>query len=251
MTNVTGAAIDLGWLTERPIAHRGYHAVGGVGRGVENTAHAFQAAIAAGYAIELDVQLSADGEAMVFHDATLDRLTDETGPVLARDADTLGRITVSDGWTIPTLDQIMSIVGDRVPLVVEVKAETLDDADAERLTERTVALARHYRGRMVIMSFDHRVLRHYAALGVPCGLVAEGRTEADFARHAAVADGAAFLSYRVDDLPNPFVAAFHASGRPVITWTVRTPVQVALTQAHADQMTFEGFDPDAARGSDG
>lgn len=251
MTNVTGAAINLGWLTERPIAHRGYHAVGGVGRGVENTAHAFQAAIAAGYAIELDVQLSADGEAMVFHDATLDRLTDETGPVLARDADTLGRIVVSDGWTIPTLDQIMSIVFDRVPLVVEMKAETLDDADAERLAERTVSFARHYRGRMALMSFDHRVLRCCAALGHPCGLTAEGMSDEALAQHGEIADRAAFLSYHVDDLPNPFVAAFRASGRPVITWTVRTSEQVALSHAHADQMTFEGFDPDVARAGDG
>ena len=241
---MTDPSPDLSWLTARPIAHRGFHAVGGVGRGRENTPTAFRAGVEAGFAIELDVQLSADGEAMVHHDATLDRLTGETGPVLARDADALGRIEVG-GDPIATLPQVMAIVADAVPLVVEVKAETLDDADAERLTDRTVALARHYRGRVAPMSFDHRVLRRCIELGAPCGLTAEGATDAAFARHAMVADGAAFLSYAVDHLPNPFVAAFRASGRPVITWTVRTPAQVAATRAHADQMTFEGIHPPA------
>ena len=233
---------DLSWLTARPIAHRGFHAVGGVGRGRENTPTAFRAAVEAGFAIELDVQMSADGEAMVHHDATLDRLTDETGPLLGRDAEALGRIEVG-GDPIATLGRVMALVADAVPLVVEVKAETLEDADTARLADRVVALARGYSGRAAIMSFDHRVLRRSMELGHPCGLTAEGKSERAHARHAAVAEDAAFLSYAVGHLPDPFVAAFRASGRPVITWTVRSPEQVAATRAHADQMTFEGFQP--------
>ena len=65
------------WLTARPIAHRGLHdAASGV---IENTASAFQAALDGGYGIECDVQISADGEAMVHHDHTLGRLTDGSG----------------------------------------------------------------------------------------------------------------------------------------------------------------------------
>ena len=69
------------WLVERPIAHRGLHdAAKGV---IENTLRAAEAAIAGGFAIECDIQLSSDGEAIVFHDETLDRLTDASGPVSA------------------------------------------------------------------------------------------------------------------------------------------------------------------------
>ena len=64
---------DLKWLTARPIAHRGLHdAATGV---IENTASAFAAAIAGGYGIETDLQISSDGEAMVHHDFALGRLT--------------------------------------------------------------------------------------------------------------------------------------------------------------------------------
>src|SRR6187401_1895693 len=67
----------LGKLIAKPFAHRGLH---GPGR-IENSRAAFEAAIAAGHGIELDVQSSADGRAMVFHDSTLDRLADGAGPV--------------------------------------------------------------------------------------------------------------------------------------------------------------------------
>ena len=64
-------------LTARPIAHRGLHdAPSGV---IENTPSAFRAAIASGYGIECDLQVSADGEAMVYHDDVLGRLTDHHG----------------------------------------------------------------------------------------------------------------------------------------------------------------------------
>src|SRR5688572_5860319 len=70
----------LDWLTARPIAHRGLHdAADGV---IENTASAFQAAIAENYAIECDLQISADGEAMVHHDAALGRLTEAPSTAL-------------------------------------------------------------------------------------------------------------------------------------------------------------------------
>ncbi len=72
------------WLTERPIAHRGLHdAAEGV---IENTLAAAEAAIAAGFAIECDVQLSADEEVFVFHDETLDRLTDAEGALIDKSA---------------------------------------------------------------------------------------------------------------------------------------------------------------------
>src|ERR1017187_1440561 len=67
----------LDWLTARPIAHRGLHnAAAGV---TENTASAFAAAIAGNYGIETDLQISADGEAMVHHDDALGRLTEGSG----------------------------------------------------------------------------------------------------------------------------------------------------------------------------
>src|SRR3954470_20933623 len=110
---------DLTQLIARPFAHRGLH---GEGR-IENSRAAFAAAIASGQGIELDVQASRDGEAMVFHDERLDRLTAETGALAAIDANALGRIglTGSDD-RIERLSEILRLIGGRVPLLIEVKA---------------------------------------------------------------------------------------------------------------------------------
>src|ERR1041385_7837877 len=78
------------WLTARPIAHRGLHdAFSGV---IENTPSAFRAAVAAGYGIECDLQISADGEAMVHHDDVLGRLTEGAGRLDTMTTETLRRV---------------------------------------------------------------------------------------------------------------------------------------------------------------
>ena len=84
----------LDWLTAQPVAHRGLHdAAAGV---IENTASAFRAAIAGGFAIETDLQLSADGEAMVHHDFALGRLTLGTRQLAAMTAAGLKEVPFKD-----------------------------------------------------------------------------------------------------------------------------------------------------------
>jgi glycerophosphoryl diester phosphodiesterase len=102
------------WLVARPIAHRGLHdAASGV---IENTLPAFEAAIARGFAIECDARLSADGEAFVFHDATLQRLTFESGAFDALGATQLrrARLRGSDA-RIPSLRETLTCVAGRLP----------------------------------------------------------------------------------------------------------------------------------------
>ena len=230
----------LDWLTARPIAHRGYH--DGIER-IENSRRAFEAAIDRGYAIECDVHPTRDGRVAVFHDDTLDRLTEAEGPTRERTMTELERLRLSGTPdTIVSLDDTLSLVAGRVPIVIELKGF------GPRQEGFVAAVARAlngYTGDAAIMSFDQHLVRDFVtnAPNVPHGLTAEGSDENAFKRHAKVADMVDFLSYSVSDLPNPFANAFRTSGRPVITWTVRTPEQVALTREHADQMTFEGFVP--------
>ena len=110
----------LRWLTARPIAHRGFH---DLRRGrPENTLAAFDAAVEARYAIECDLHISADGVPVVFHDDELERLTGEPGAVRDRTAAELGDLRVAGtGEWIPTLDELLALVGGRVPLVIELK----------------------------------------------------------------------------------------------------------------------------------
>jgi len=246
------------WLTARPVAHRGRHARGaGV---IENTRSAFAAAIAGNFGIECDVQASADGEAMVFHDAALDRLPRASGRVDAQSARALAGLTVTGGSdTIGTLGDLLAQVAGRVPLVVEIKSENTGDL---RLTERVAAMIADYPGPVALKSFDPRIVVALIALAParPRGIVAMAEYKAAHFPNMTDAErrGAAnllhfaqsrpdFLSWHVHDLPAaaPYLCRA-ALGLPVMTWTVRTPADAAHGRVHADQIVFEDFDPDAA-----
>ena len=245
----------LPWLTARPVAHRGLHgAAAGV---VENTASAFAAAAAAGYGIELDVQITADGEAMVHHDAALGRLTDGEGRLAARAAPALKRAPFR-GTTdrMMTLGDVCDLVGHRVPLLVEIKSRF--DADA-RLARRVIDVLQWYGGRAAAMSFDPYQLEalRAAAPSLPRGIVAERRFRDEDAPPLNTMQTWAlarllhawrtrphFVAYRVADLPDaaPLLSR-RVFGVPVLAWTVRTPEDRERAARWADAMIFEGFRP--------
>ena len=244
------------WLTARPIAHRGLHdRASGI---PENTLAAADAAVAGGFGIECDVQLSADGEAMVFHDFALGRLTGATEAVRERAASDLEALAVAgSAERIPTLAALLERVAGRVPLIVEIKSRFDGDLAA---TERTAAVVAGYAGPLALKSFDPDVVVALARLAPdrPRGIIAESDTERpDYAtlspeRRRSLANllhldesRPDFLSWRVADLP--CAATFlcrRLGGLPVMAWTVRTPEDRERAVAHADQMVFEGFRPD-------
>lgn len=235
---------DLIWLIARPIAHRGYHDMNQTVW--ENTPTAFARAIEAGYAIECDVHIAADSVPVVFHDHDLERLCGLPGDVRARSSKELAQLAV--GGTadrIPSLPDLLKQVKGQVPLVIELKGRPGDD---DGFADAVVECLENYDGPVALMSFDHTLLRDLKAAGAACplGLTAEGvKPEAAFLHEEAMQLGLNFISYCVHHLPNGFIEAQRAQGIPVITWTVRDPEAVDLTRKHADQMTFEGFDPDA------
>ncbi len=163
---------DISWLTARPIAHRGLH---DRDRGViENTASAFAAAIDGNYAIECDLQLTRDGEAVVFHDEVLDRLTTSTGWVKDLTVPQMKALAIRGSSDhVQTLTELLSQVAGRVPLVIEIKTHW--DGD-ERLTLKAIDVLRTYQGPYCIMSFDPDVLRtlHRHAPEILRGFVADG-----------------------------------------------------------------------------
>lgn len=232
----------LAWLTERPIAHRGYH---DMNRQVwENTLSAFSRAIEAGFAIECDLHYASDGVPVVFHDDDLQRVCNLPGEVRERTSAELGLLSI--GGTkdkIPTLKQLLQLCDGKVPLVLELKGREGDD---EGFAESVLEALEGYKGHIALMSFDHWLLRDLKALEAPypVGLTAEGDKPETFFQHdEAMHLGLDFISYFYGHLPNPFITAQRQRGIPVITWTVRDEAGRKHTFANADQMTFEGFDP--------
>jgi len=232
----------LTWLTERPVAHRGYH---DMNRQVwENTLSAFSRAIEAGFAIECDLHYASDGVPVVFHDDDLQRVCNLPGEVRERTSAELGLLSV--GGTkdkIPTLKQLLHLCDGKVPLVLELKGREGDD---DGFAESVLEVLEGYKGHVALMSFDRWLLKDLKALEAPypVGLTAEGNEPETFFQHdEAMHLGLDFISYFYGHLPNPFVTAQRQRGIPVITWTVRDEAARKHTFANADQMTFEGFDP--------
>jgi glycerophosphoryl diester phosphodiesterase len=243
------------WLTGRPVAHRGLH---DRARGIiENMPGAAEAAISGNFGIECDIQLTADGEAMVHHDDALGRLTEGTGPLLGMTAAELKAVKFKDtSERMMSLADLCALVSGRVPLVIEVKSHF--DGDRKLVTRMAEVLA-SYSGPAVGMSFDPDQVMALREMmpARPRGIVAE-RTyeEADWPeatpaqrkgmlhlRHA-FRTRPHFVAYWVDELPAPAPwIARNIFGLPLLTWTVRTPEQRERAARYADQMIFEGFRP--------
>ncbi|MCA1440975.1 glycerophosphodiester phosphodiesterase [Ensifer sp. IC4062] len=233
---------DISWLKAQPIAHRGLH---DMNREVwENTLSAFSRAAEAGFAIECDLQYTADSVPVVFHDDNTERLCGIKGDVRARTAGELGLMSI--GGTkdkVPTLSQMLRLVNGRVPLIIELKGRKDDD---EGFAAAVLDTLEGYKGHVALMSFDHWLLKDLKALEAPypLGLTAEGaQPERFFVHEEAMQLGLDFISYFYGHLPNSFISKERALGRTIITWTVRDQPAQEHSFAHADQMTFEGFDP--------
>ena len=244
------------WLTARPFAHRGLHdAAHGV---IENTTAAVRAALVAGYGIEVDLQISADGEAMVHHDATLGRLTEGSERLDQMTAAALQRVAFrNSGERMMTLGELCDVVAERAPLLLEMKSRF--DGD-QRLPLRVAALLAGYRGPAAPMSFDPAQLRllRQKAPHLLRGIVAAKyrphpywdqmppllRYGMEFLFPTALTERPHFVAYSVDNLPAIAPAlARHALCLPVLTWVVRGEAERARALRFADQIIFEGFRP--------
>ena len=243
------------WLTAQPVAHRGLHDLAaGV---VENTASAFAAAIAGGFAIETDLQLSSDGEAMVHHDFALGRLTLGSRQLAAMTAAGLKAVPFkATADRMMTLGEMCGFVAGRAPMLIELKSRF--DGDL-RLVRRAAAVLESYAGPFAVMSFDPEPIIALRALAPAFtrGIVAERRYQDSewrtltakqkrslaFLLHAQ-RSRPHFIAYQVNDLPSPGPwIARNLFGRPLLTWTVRTDAERERARRRADQMIFEGFRP--------
>jgi len=239
------------WLTARPIAHRGLHdRAAGI---IENTPSAFRAAVEGGYGIECDLQISADGEAMVHHDDELGRLTDGSGRLDAMTASALKQVPFkgsADGML--TLGELCDLAGGRTTLVIELKSQFPGDT---RLAARTASVLAGKMGPIAVMSFDPLLMTalRRIAPSLTLGMVAmkrapdappTSRMPAWRYLRAMFAARPQFMAYRVQDLDTlPPRLARNLLGWPLLTWTVRTAEDRAHAARYADQVIFEGFRP--------
>lgn len=234
----------VAWLGRVAYAHRGLHQPGIP----ENSLSAFRAALDRGMGIECDVQRSRDGQAMVFHDFDLDRLTADSGPIAERGADDLARIELSGSHDrIPTLRRMLDEVAGRVPILIEIKSRRGSFGRTGALCQAVRRVMEGYTGQHAVMSFDPRVVRWFAdrsPLTVRGLVVTEengkalpGMIRRRLSLWKARPD---FLAYDIRDLPSRFAGAQKKRGLPVLTWTVKTAEHRERAAQYADAPIAEG-----------
>jgi len=240
---------------KKPISHRTLHDVT-EGR-PENSIAGAHAAIAHGYGIEIDLQLSKDGVPMVFHDYTLERLTHETGAVAQCAASELCEIGLKGGNEgIPTLEAFLAKVNGQVPLLIEIKDQ--DGAlgpNVGALAKATCALLEGYQGDVALMSFNPHTVAKCAeyAPDIARGIVTDPYLKESWpfipgARRAKLAEipdydrvGATFISHNVAYLTDAPVARIKDKGAVILCWTVKSAEQEKTARQVAQNITFERY----------
>jgi len=248
MKDVFGEAWER--LFQPPIAHRGLWSPQGA---PENSLAAFQAACAAGYGIELDVQMSADGEAVVFHDASLKRMTGREGRIADHTAADLGQMRLAaTEETIPTLADTLTLVGHKAMVHIEIKTPY---GEVGPLEQRVHDILIDHNGPTCVIGFNPyshawfadrhpKVLRgldsyNYKDSGARHLSPQLRKSYADL-QHVSLARPH-FLALSLEILPSAKADAFRKKGMPIIAWTVRAPEQWDTVKAHCDNLIFEGF----------
>ncbi|MGM0590849.1 MAG: glycerophosphodiester phosphodiesterase [Halobacteriota archaeon] len=214
----------------RVFAHRG-----GAARAPENTRLAFERAAPHVDAIELDVRRCSSGELVVFHDETLDRLTDASGPVATRAWDELRTLTVLDSdETIPRLDDALASIPDEVAVNVELK--TGDSAS------RAVAVCERVGNDVLVSSFDPAALEAVRAR-LPVGLLFSRDWRRNLERARGLGCAAVHPAYDLVLTDGARVRAAHDAGMGVNAWTVPTASAVAtLRERGVDGVIVDDWD---------
>ncbi len=230
-------------------AHRGLHD----SEKAENSLSAFAAAVECGYGIELDVRLSKDGELVVFHDDTLDRMTDVKGRVDSFTAEELSKMRLggtNDG--VPTFREVLKIVDGRIPLLVEMK----EDLGKYGVAKKTAEMLREYKGEYIVESFNPLSLAHFGTLMPE---VAKGLLCTNYLKNPKTRNVKTFivqnmlLNFRCKP---DFIAYNHLDWKdagltmirtfypktPLVCWTVRTPEEEVAAKKHGfTSFIFENY----------
>ncbi len=242
------------------VAHRGLF--DNAGDAPENSMRAFQQAIDAGYAIELDVQLTADGTVVVTHDKSQLRVAGVDMLITEMTEEEVAQLRLfRTDQGVPTFEEVLDLIDGQVPLLVELKVGA--DGDAAALSEATAKLLDGYEGHYVVQSFNPFALRWFKSNRPD---VVRGILSADFYNYydpdaevqvtgasafvlsnmlANVIARPNFISYEVTGYRQPTFALVHkVTGVDCLAWTIRTPDELTLARSEGAQgIVFDSFIP--------
>ena len=231
------------WLKTTPIAHRGLWGEGFI----ENSLPAYENAVNNGFAIEIDLYLSTDGVLFSFHDKTLERMTGEKGFIYEKTASELKKLRLgSSEHSIPTFDEVLSLVDGKVPLLIEIKNQP-----NKAVVDKTVERLKSYKGEFALQSFNPLYIKRVKKLAPEflrgiLGTNVKEKTESNF------------TNFIINKMPlnfliKPDFISYHYSGYPLkksksknkalLAWTVTSPEIADTAYKFCDNIIFEHFVP--------
>ncbi|MBQ9514271.1 MAG: glycerophosphodiester phosphodiesterase [Clostridia bacterium] len=233
------------WLISRPIAHRGLW-----GNGIiENSLSAYHNAIIKGYPIEIDVYMSIDGELYSFHDLNLSRMTGKNADITSLSSQEIDKLRLSSDEKIPRLKEVLSVVGGKVPLLIELKNQLNGDV----LVKNTLKLLKEYRGEYAIQSFNPLYLKTVkkempnALIGILSTCDKKELKKEKFLTRLIVKNMALnflikpdFISYYYKGLP---LKKRKTKNKKVIAWTITDEKTANAVAPYSDNIIFENFLP--------
>ena len=223
------------WLLSQPVAHRGLH---DNDSGIpENSLASITACVRAGCPVEIDVRLLADGNVIVFHDRTMDRLTHCHGPIARLRMDSIQGVTLlGTRERIPLLSEALAAIDGRVPLLLEIKCEV---PPVSPVTGAVARELKHYNGPYAVQSFNPFVVRSMRRLlpGIPLGLLSGWKFGTSFVWLSRPD----VLCQEVSRLEDASVQRARRSGLPVLAWVVRDEQTLSKAVRLADNYIYESM----------
>lgn len=245
---------DIKWLFDTPIAHRGLH-----NKDIaENSITAYKAAIDKGYNIEIDVHMSSDGELLVFHDYSLERVCGIDKKISTISTKELNNYKLSGTEDIiPTLKEVLELIDGKVGLLIEIKYRF--DNVYKNIAEKVYESVKDYKGKVAIQSFSPFVMKwfKYNAPDMIRGLLA---TAYDDMKLPSIIKKSMkgfsrligkkvigklqldFIAYNILSFPSPIMEFYKSKGMPLLTWTVRKIEDIDKAKKYADNIIFENLE---------
>jgi len=232
------------WIINKPIAHRGLH---GEGAG-ENTKSAYARAIEKGYPIEMDVQLTKDGEVVCFHDDNVKRVTGVDSLIWDLTLEEVRKLKIcstADG--VMTFKEFLDFVDGRTPVLVEIKQQRTGKSGIE---EKVVRFLDNYKGEFAVQSFDPLIMNRVRKLRPDFlrGQLGCARPENhNWIERKVVRklllnflSKPDFINYSIDEFPIK-------TKLPVMRWTIRTAADMAAARKAGHNIVFECIDPESEK----
>lgn len=239
--------MELTWLMERPVCHRGFH-----GNCIaENTISAFKQAIDHNFNIELDVQLTKDKKLIVFHDYNLKRLFGIKKSISSVTFDEIRELKFPDtNEQIPTFEEVLDLVNNQTGILCEIKGLNPYCHDIEATADN---LTKNYNGRLAFQSFNFEAVKYLKQHSdFNCGQLASwrfGKKERSFMLNyfgklrVVKNSNPDFIAYDVRSLNPKFKENTYLKNYigklPILLWTVNSEEKIKIAENFSANIIFE------------